>query len=61
MLLELHHWTYPALNETDTDDLIPYITYYPYWKERTGGESNGKEHPARPVAQRRVYADQVTL
>lgn len=58
MLLELHHWTYPALNETDTDDLIPYITYYSYWKERTGSGSSEKE---RPIAQRRVYADQVTL
>jgi hypothetical protein len=55
MLLELHHWSFPVLNETDVDDLLPYIVYYPEWKRR---EAAGSGDPRRT---RQVFADQVEL
>ena len=51
MLLELHHWSYPVLNETDIDDLLAYLVYYPEWKKRISKPGG------TPI--RRAYADQV--
>ena len=51
----MHHWSYPEINDTDTDDLLAYISYYPEWKKRFSGSGD----VAQEDAIRKVYVDQV--
>lgn len=50
MLVEVHHWTLKEVYETDIDDLMVFLAYYPEWKRRIGG---GDEPTTRPLPGKR--------
>jgi hypothetical protein len=46
--VELFHWSLNDIDETDIESLIPFLFYYPHWKEKNTGK-----RPAKII-----YADQ---
>jgi hypothetical protein len=51
--VEMFHWTVRDIDETDIESLIPFIFYYPQWKEKKKTSAQPKEKQA--------YADEIDL
>jgi hypothetical protein len=48
MVVDLFHWSLIDLAKTDVDLLLPFVLYYPHWKNRS----------KQPAQEEKVFADQ---
>jgi len=48
MMVDQFHWSLTDLSETDVDLLLPFVMYYPFWKNRSKQQTQ----------EERLYADE---